>query len=91
MTEHGEYCVSIRESYRMPDHTLVGCAVTLWRWNHTDETWWYAAVREYLFVDYNGSRRKALRQARRDARKLAGIFDCVNCDTNEKGMWGSRE
>lgn len=36
MTEHGEYCVSIRESYRMPDHTLVGCAVTLWRWNHTD-------------------------------------------------------
>ena len=89
MTEHGEYCVSIRGSYRMPDHTLVGCAVTLWRWNHTDETWWYAAVREYLFVDYNGSRRKALRQARRDARKLAGI--CVNCDTNEKGMWGSHE
>lgn len=84
MTEHGEYCVSIRKSYIMPDHTLEGYSVTLWRWH---ETWWFAAVRDYLFADYNGSRRKALRQARRDARKLAGIFNCTNYDTNEEGMW----
>lgn len=38
MTEHEEYCVSIRESYRMPDRTPVGYAVTLWRWNQLDET-----------------------------------------------------
>ena len=69
------------------DHTLEGYTVTLWRWNHFDETWWYAAMCDYLFVDYNGSRRKALRQARRAARKLAGIFDCTNHDTNEEGMW----
>lgn len=87
MTEHEEYCVSIRESYRMSGSTLVGYAVTLWRWDHLDETWRYAAVRDYLFADYNGSRRKALRQARRDARRLAGIFDCTNHDTNEEGMW----
>lgn len=85
MTEHEEYCVSIRKSYIMPDHTLEGYTVTLWRWNH--ETWWYAAMRDYLFANYNGSRRKALRQARRDARKLAGIFNCTNYDTNEEGMW----
>lgn len=84
MTEHEEYCVSIRKSYIMPDHTLEGHSVTLWRWY---ETWWFAAVRDYLFADYNGSRRKALRQARRDARKLAGIFNCTNYDTNEEGMW----
>lgn len=42
MIEHEEYCVSIRESYRMPDCTLVGYTVTLWRWNHLDETWWFA-------------------------------------------------
>lgn len=84
MTEHEEYCVSIRKSYIMPDHTLEGYSVMLWRWH---ETWWVAAVRDYLFADYNGSRRKALRQARRDARKLAGIFNCTNHDTNEKGMW----
>lgn len=29
MTEHEEYCVSIRESYRMSGSTLVGYAVTL--------------------------------------------------------------
>lgn len=87
MTEHEEYCVSIRESYRMPDRTPVGYAVTLWRWNQLDETWWFVSIRDYLFADYNGSRRKALRQARRDARKLAGIFDCTNHDTNEEGMW----
>ena len=87
MTEHEEYCVSIRESYRMSGSTLIGYAVTLWRWDHLDETGGYAAVCEYLFADYNGSRRKALRQARRDARKLAGIFACTNHDTNEKGMW----
>ncbi|MFQ6189537.1 hypothetical protein ACLMJB_05035 [Bifidobacterium adolescentis] len=87
MTEHEEYCVSIRESYRMSGSTLVGYVVTLWRWNPLDETWWFAAIRDYLFVDYNGSRRKALRQARRDARRLAGIFDCTNHDTNEEGMW----
>lgn len=87
MTEHEEYCVSIRKSYIMPDYTLEGYTVTLWRWNHFDETWWYAAICDYLFVDYNGSRRKALRQARRDARKLAGIFNCTNHDTNEEGMW----
>lgn len=33
MTEHEEYCVSIRKFYRMPDRTLVGCAVVLWAWN----------------------------------------------------------
>lgn len=82
MTEHEDYCVSIRKFYRMPDHTLVGCAVVLWAWNSHDKTWRYVALRAY-----NGSRRKALRQARRDARKLAGIFDCTNHDTNEKGMW----
>lgn len=87
MTEHEEYCVSIRESYRIPDYTLGGYAVTLWRWNHLDKTWWYAAVRDYLFADYNGNHKKTLRQARRDARKLAGIFDCTNHDTNEEGMW----
>lgn len=87
MTEHEEYCVSIRESYKMPDRTLVGYAVTLWRWNQLDETWWFAAIRDYLFADYNGRRRKTLRQARRVARKLAGIFDCTNHDTNEEGMW----
>ena len=87
MTEHEEYCVSIRESYKMPDRTLVGYAVTLWRWNQLDETWWFAAIRDYLFADYIGSRRKTLRQARRAARKLAGIFDCTNHDTNEEGMW----
>lgn len=87
MTEHEEYCVSIRESYKMPDRTLVRYAVTLWRWNQLDETWWFAAIRDYLFADYNGSRRKTLRQARRVARKLAGIFDCTNHDTNEEGMW----
>lgn len=86
MTEHEEYCVSIRESYKMPDRTLVGYAVTLWRWNQLDETWWFAAIRDYLFADYNGNRRKTLRQARRVARKLAGIFDCTNHDTNEEGM-----
>ena len=48
MTEHEEYCVSIRKSYIMPDHTLGGYAVTLWSWSSPDETWWYAAVREYL-------------------------------------------
>ena len=87
MTEHEEYCVSIRESYRIGGSKPIGCVVTLWRWNHIDETWWDAAVREYLFADYNDSRRKALRQVRRDARKLAGIFDCTNHDTNEEGMW----
>lgn len=87
MTKHEEYCVSIRESYKMPDRTPVGYAVTLWRWNHCDGTWWYADVRECPFADYNGSRRKTLRQARRVARKLAGIFDCTNHDTNEEGMW----
>lgn len=66
MTEHEEYCVSIRESYRIPDYTLEGYTVTLWRWNHLDETWWYAAIRDYLFADYNGNHKKALRQARRD-------------------------
>lgn len=86
MTEHEEYCVSIRKFYRMPDHTLVGCAVVLWAWSSYDETWRYAARRAYRFAGYNGGR-KALRQARRDARKLAGIFDCTNHDTNEKGMW----
>lgn len=85
MTEHEEYCVSIRKSYRAPDSTPVGCAVVLWRWNH--ETWWYVAIRDYLFADYNGNHKKTLRQARRDARKLAGIFDCTNHDTNEEGMW----
>lgn len=87
MTEHEEYCVSIRESYKMPDRTLVGYTVTLWRWNQLDETWWFVSIRDYLFADYNGSRRKTLRQARRDARKLVGIFDCTNHDTNEEGMW----
>lgn len=91
MTEHEEYCVSIRESYRISGSTLIGYAVTLWSWDHLDETWWDAAVRDYLFADYNGNHKKTLRQARRDARKLAGIFDCVNYDTNEKGMWGSHE
>lgn len=38
-------------------------------------------------VDCNGNHKKALRQARRDARKLAGIFDCTNYDTTEEGMW----
>lgn len=79
--------MSIRESYKMPDRTLVGYTVTLWRWNQLDETWWFVSIRDYLFADYNGSRRKTLRQARRDARKLAGIFDCTNHDTNEEGMW----
>lgn len=87
MIEHEEYCVSIRESYKMPDRTLVGYTVTLWRWNQLDETWWFVSIRDYLFADYNGSRRKTLRQARRDARKLAGIFDCTNHDTNKEGMW----
>lgn len=87
MTEHEEYCVSIRESYKMPDRTPVGYTVTLWRWSRCDGTWWYAGARDYLFADYNGSRKKTLRQARRDARKLAGIFDCTNHDTNEEGMW----
>lgn len=88
MTEQGEYCVSIRDVYIAPCHKLAGYAVVLWARNSHDETWWYAARRAYLFADYNGSRRKkALRQARRDARKLAGIFDCTNHDTNEKGMW----
>lgn len=87
MTEHEEYCVSIRESYIMPDRTLFGYTVTLWRWSRCDGTWWYAGARDYLFADYNGSRKKTLRQARRDARKLAGIFDCTNHDTNEEGMW----
>lgn len=87
MTEHGGYCVSIRVAYIVPDSTPVGYVVMLWRWNPLDETWWYAAMRDYLFADYNGSRRKALRQARRDARKLAGIFNCTNYDTNEEGMW----
>lgn len=82
MTEHEKYCVSIRKFYRIPDHTLVGCAVVLWAWSSPDETWRYAARHAY-----NGSRKKALRQARRDARKLAGIFDCTNYDTNEEGMW----
>ena len=49
--------------------------------------WRYAATHEYLFADYNGNHKKTLRQARRDARKLAGIFNCTNHDTNEKGMW----
>lgn len=87
MTEHEEYCVSIRKSYIMPDHTLEGYTVTLWRWNLLDETWWFADIRDYLFADYNGNHKKALRQARRDARKLAGIFDCTNYDTTEEGMW----
>lgn len=87
MTEHEEYCVSIRKSYKMPDSTPVGYTVTLWRWSRCDGTWWYAGARDYLFADYNGSRKKTLRQARRDARKLAGIFDCTNHDTNEEGMW----
>ena len=87
MTEHEDYCVSIRKSYRAPASTPVGCAVVLWAWSSYDETWRYAARREYLFAGYNGSHRKALRQARRDARKLAGVFDCTNYDTNEKGMW----
>ncbi len=87
MTEHEGYCVSIRESYIAPDSTPVGCAVVLWARNSHDETWWYAARRIYLFADYNGSRRKTLRQARRAARKLAGIFNCTNHDTNEEGMW----
>lgn len=87
MAEHEEYCVSIRKSYIMPDSTLEGYTVTLWRWNQLDETWWFAAIRDYLFADYDGSRRKTLRQARRDARKLAGIFNCTNHDTNEEGMW----
>lgn len=87
MIEHEEYCVSIRESYKMPDRTLVGYAVTLWRWNQLDETWWFAAIRDYLFADCNGNRRRTLRQARRVARKLARIFDCTNYDTDEEGMW----
>lgn len=87
MIEHEEYCVSIRESYKMPDRTLVGYAVTLWRWNQLDETWRFAAIRDYLFADYNGNRRRTLRKARRVARKLAGIFDCTNHDTDEEGMW----
>ncbi|WP_368101786.1 hypothetical protein [Bifidobacterium bifidum] len=87
MIEHEEYCVSIRESYKMPDRTLVGYAVTLWRWNQLDETWRFVSICDYLFADYNGSRRKALRQARRVARKLAGVFDCTNYDTDEEGMW----
>ena len=87
MTEHEEYCVSIRDAYITPDSTPVGYAVMLWAWNSYSRTWLYAARRAYLFADYNGSRRKTLRQARRDARKLAGIFDCTNHDTNEKGMW----
>lgn len=87
MTEHEEYCVSIRESYMANVSKQVGYAVVLWSWSSYDETWRYAAVREYLFADYNDNHRKALRQARRDARKLAGIFDCTNHDTNEKGMW----
>lgn len=82
MTEHEDYCVSIRKSYIMPDHTLGGYTVTLWSWSSPDETWRYAARHAS-----NGSRKKALRQARRDARKLAGIFDCTNHDTNEEGMW----
>ena len=49
MTEHEEYCVSIRKVYRMPDHTLVGCAVVLWAWNSHDKTWRYAARRAYRF------------------------------------------
>ena len=87
MTEHEDYCVSIRVAYIAPDSTPVGCAVVLWAWISYDKTWRYAATHEYLFADYNDSRKKALRQARRDARKLAGIFDCTNHDTNEKGMW----
>lgn len=87
MTEHEEYCVSIRESYRISGITLIGYTVTLWSWDHLDETWWDAAVRDYLFADYNGNHKKTLRQARRDARKLAGIFNCTNHDTNEEGMW----
>ncbi|AIZ15423.1 hypothetical protein [Bifidobacterium catenulatum] len=87
MTEHEDYCVSIRKSYRPPYRKPVGCTVVLWAWSSYDETWWYAARREYLFADYNSSHKKALRRARRDARKLAGIFDCTNHDTNEKGMW----
>ena len=87
MTEQGEHCVSIRAVYIAPDFTPVGYAVVLWARNSHDETWWYAAWRAYRFADYNGSRRKTLRQARRDARKLAGIFNCTNHDTNEKGMW----
>ena len=82
MTEHEGYCVSIRESYIAPDSTPVGCAVVLWAWNSHDKTWRYAA-----WHAYRGSRKKALRQTRRDARKLAGIFNCTNYDTNEKGMW----
>lgn len=37
MTEHEEYCVSIRESYMMAGNTLGGYTVTLWRWNQLDE------------------------------------------------------
>lgn len=87
MTEHGGYCVSIRVAYIAPDSTPVGYAVVLWARNSHDETWRYAARHKYLFADYNGNYKKALRQARRDARKLAGIFDCTNHDTNEEGMW----
>lgn len=87
MSEHEEYCVSIRVAYRATNSKTVGYAVMLWAWNSHDETWRYAALREYLFADYNGSHRKALRKARQDARKLAGIFDCTNHDINEEGMW----
>lgn len=52
MTEHEEYCVSIRDSYKMPDRTPAGYAVMLWAWNSHDETWRYAAIRNYLFADY---------------------------------------
>ena len=87
MTEHEDYCVSIRKYYRAPDSTPVGCAVVLWAWSVCGETWRYAATHKYLFADYNGNHKKTLRQARRDARKLAGIFNCVNHDSNEEGMW----
>lgn len=86
MTEHEEYCVSIHDAYKFGCKTI-GYAVTLWRWSRYDRTWWYAGARECLFADCNGSRRRTLRRARRVARKLAGIFDCTNHDTDEEGMW----
>lgn len=86
MIEHEEYCVSIHDVYKFGCKP-VGYAVTLWRWSRYDRTWWYAGERECLFADCNGSRRRTLRQARRVARKLAGIFDCTNHDTDEEGMW----
>lgn len=84
---NNEYAVSIRRRYIMPDHTFDGYELVLWHWDVIENTWLFRATRDYLFADYNGNHKKALRQARRDARKLAGIFDCTNHDTNEEGMW----